>query len=62
LHLKAERARKQCELEASDTREQLNDQNGQNQVLSGLKRKLEGEINALHVSVAFVTSLRRNSS
>lgn len=47
----AERARKQAEYEAADAREQANDLNAQCSSLNGIKRKLEGELQALHVSL-----------
>jgi chromosome segregation ATPase len=46
----AERARKQAEYEAADARDQANDLNAQVSSLGGIKRKLEGELQALHVS------------
>lgn len=46
----AERARRQAEYEANDMREQTNELSAQANSLAGIKRKLEGELQALHVS------------
>jgi chromosome segregation ATPase len=46
-----ERARKQAEYEAHDFREQVNDLSGQNNSLSATKRKLEGEMQAMHADL-----------
>jgi hypothetical protein len=54
-----QRACKQAEYEATDFREQVNDLSGQNNSLSATKRKLEGEMQAMHVSklLSFIHSL-----
>lgn len=44
----ADRARRMCEQELSDTNEQLSDQTCQNQAIAGAKRKLESEMQTLH--------------
>ena len=46
----ADRTRRQAEQELSDTNEQLSEQTCQNQAISGAKRKLESEMQTLHVS------------
>jgi predicted nucleic acid-binding Zn-ribbon protein len=46
----ADRTRRQTEQELSDTNEQLSDQTCQNQAIAGAKRKLESEMQTLHVS------------
>ncbi|KAL6736890.1 hypothetical protein Aduo_007192 [Ancylostoma duodenale] len=47
----AERARKQAEYEAADSRDQLNEVSGQAASLAAAKRKLEGEIQAIHADL-----------
>uniref|UniRef100_A0A183FJV6 Myosin-3 n=1 Tax=Heligmosomoides polygyrus TaxID=6339 RepID=A0A183FJV6_HELPZ len=47
----AERARKQAEYEAADARDQLNELSGQAASLAAHKRKLEGEIQAIHADL-----------
>uniref|UniRef100_A0A8R1HU94 Uncharacterized protein n=1 Tax=Caenorhabditis japonica TaxID=281687 RepID=A0A8R1HU94_CAEJA len=47
----AERARKQAEYEAADARDQANEANAQVSSLSSAKRKLEGEIQAIHADL-----------
>jgi chromosome segregation ATPase len=47
----AERARKQAEYESADMREHLNDLTSQANNLSATKRKLESEMQAMHVSM-----------
>lgn len=49
----AERARRQAEYEANDLREQTNESSAQANSLAGIKRKLEGELQALHVIFKF---------
>ena len=46
----SDRARRMTEQELSDTNEQLSDQTCQNQAIAGAKRKLESEMQTLHVS------------
>ena len=46
----ADRGRRQTEQELSDTNEQLSELTCQNQAIAGAKRKLESEIQTLHVS------------
>ena len=46
----SDRARRLLEQELSDTNEQLSDQTCQNQAIAGAKRKLESEMQTLHVS------------
>ncbi len=46
----ADRARRLTEQELSDTNEQLSDQTCHNQAIAGAKRKLESEMQTLHVS------------
>ncbi len=46
----ADRARRMTEQELSDTNEQLSDLTCQNQAIAGAKRKLESEMQTLHVS------------
>jgi len=46
----ADRSRRQTEQELSDTNEQLSELTCQNQAMAGAKRKLESEIQTLHVS------------
>jgi chromosome segregation ATPase len=46
----ADRSRRQTEQELSDTNEHLSEQTCQNQAIAGAKRKLESEIQTLHVS------------
>jgi myosin heavy chain 6/7 len=46
-----QRALKQAEYEAHDFREQVNDLSGQNNSLSATKRKLEGEMQAMHADL-----------
>ena len=46
----ADRSRRQAEQELSDTNEQLSEQTCQNQAIAGAKRKLEAELQTLHVS------------
>ena len=45
----ADRARRQAEQELADTNEQLSDLTCQNQAIAGAKRKLESEMQTLHV-------------
>ena len=45
----SDRARRTTEQELSDTNEQLSDQTCTNQAIAGTKRKLEGEMQTLHV-------------
>ncbi|WKX94490.1 hypothetical protein Q1695_011624 [Nippostrongylus brasiliensis] len=47
----AERARKQAEYEAADARDQANELSGQTASLAAAKRKLEGEIQAIHADL-----------
>ncbi|KHJ96159.1 myosin head [Oesophagostomum dentatum] len=47
----AERARKQAEYEAADSRDQANELSGQAASLAAAKRKLEGEIQAIHADL-----------
>ncbi|EPB79755.1 myosin head [Ancylostoma ceylanicum] len=47
----AERARKQAEYEAADSRDQVNELSGQAASLAAAKRKLEGEIQAIHADL-----------
>lgn len=47
----AERSRKQAEYELHNLQEQANEFAAQANSLSGIKRKLEGELQALHVCV-----------
>ncbi|KAF1769637.1 hypothetical protein GCK72_001454 [Caenorhabditis remanei] len=47
----AERARKQAEYEAADARDQANEANAQVSSLTSAKRKLEGEIQAIHADL-----------
>ena len=55
----ADRGRRQTEQELSDTNEQLSELTCQNQAIAGAKRKLESEIQTLHVSnkMGFVYAL-----
>ena len=46
----SDRSRRVTEQELSDTNEQLSDQTCQNQAIAGAKRKLESEMQTLHVS------------
>ena len=46
----ADRARRMTEQELSDTNEQLSDLTCQNQAIAGAKRKLESEMQTVHVS------------
>merc|ERR1711997_954066 len=46
----SDRARRMTEQELSDTNEQLSDQTCTNQAIAGAKRKLEAEMQTLHVS------------
>lgn len=46
----AERARRAAEADLIELREAVNDLSNQVNSLSGLKRKLEGELQALHVN------------
>jgi chromosome segregation ATPase len=50
-HEAAERARKQAEYESADFREQVNDLSGQVASLAATKRKLEGEMQAMHADL-----------
>ena len=52
----ADRTRRQTEQELSDTNEQLSDQTCQNQAIAGAKRKLESELQTLHVSINMINS------
>ncbi|KAK6054864.1 myosin head [Cooperia oncophora] len=47
----SERARKQAEYEAADARDQVNELSGQAASLAASKRKLEGEIQAIHADL-----------
>ena len=47
----ADRARRTAEQELSDTNEQLSELTCQNQAIAGAKRKLESEMQTLHVSI-----------
>ena len=47
----ADRGRRQTEQELSDTNEQLSELTCHNQAIAGAKRKLESEIQTLHVSI-----------
>ena len=47
----ADRARRMTEQDLSDTNEQLSDLTCQNQAIAGAKRKLESEMQTLHVSL-----------
>ena len=49
----ADRGRRQAEQELGDAHEQLNELSAQATSLSAAKRKLEGELQTLHVSVHF---------
>ena len=49
----ADRSRRQAEQELSDTNEQLSDLTCQNQAIAGAKRKLESEMQTLHVSIPY---------
>lgn len=51
LFEQADRARRLTEQELFDAREQLNELGGQVSNLGGLKRKLEGQLQALHVRI-----------
>ena len=51
----ADRTRRLTEQELSDTNEQLSEQTCQNQAIAGAKRKLESEMQTLHVSTLFKT-------
>ena len=53
----SDRARRITEQELSDTNEQLSDLTCQNQAIAGAKRKLESEIQTLHVSLKDITSV-----
>ena len=46
----SDRSRRQTEQELSDTNEQLSELTCQNQAIAGAKRKLESEMQTLHVS------------
>ena len=46
----SDRARRLAEQELADTNEQLSEQTCMNQALAGAKRKLESEMQTLHVS------------
>jgi chromosome segregation ATPase len=48
----ADRGRRQAEQELSDAHEQLNELSAQNTSISAAKRKLESELQTLHVSKA----------
>ena len=51
----ADRSRRMTEQELSDTNEQLSELTCQNQAIAGSKRKLESEMQTLHVShLAFI--------
>ena len=54
----ADRARRTTEQELADTNEQLSDLTCTNQAIAGAKRKLESEMQTLHVSIKFQYSLR----
>ena len=47
----AYRSRRQTEQELSDTNEQLSEQTCQNQAIAGANRKLESELQTLHVII-----------
>ena len=49
----ADRNRRMTEQELSDVNEQLSDSTVQNQAISAAKRKLESEMQTLHVSIIF---------
>jgi septal ring factor EnvC (AmiA/AmiB activator) len=53
----ADRCRRQTEQEISETTEKLSEQTCQNQPIAGAKRKLESQIQTLHVS-CFKTVLK----
>jgi myosin heavy chain 6/7 len=53
----SDRARRITEQELSDTNEQLSDLTCQNQAIAGAKRKLESEIQTLHVSLKDISSV-----
>ena len=53
----ADRARRITEQELSDTNEQLSELTCQNQAIAGAKRKLESELQTLHVSFLISESL-----
>ena len=48
----ADRSRRMTEQELSDTNEQLSDQTCVNQAIAGAKRKMESEMQTLHVSLS----------
>ena len=52
----ADRSRRMTEQELSDTNEQLSELTCQNQAIAGAKRKLESEMQTLHVSYSRVFS------
>ncbi len=47
----ADRARRQAELDSAEAKEQANDMAGQNASLNGAKRRLEGELQTIHVQI-----------
>ena len=53
----ADRARRLTEQELSDTNEQLSEQTCQNQSIAGAKRKLESEMQTLHVSMLYLNGI-----
>ena len=55
----SDRARRMTEQELSDTNEQLSDQTCTNQAIAGAKRKLESEMQTLHVSISNISLLRQ---
>lgn len=50
----ADRGRRQAEQELSDAHEQLNELSAQNTSISAAKRKLESELQTLHVSNSYL--------
>ncbi|KAK0404980.1 hypothetical protein QR680_017737 [Steinernema hermaphroditum] len=57
----AERARKQAEYEAADSRDQANELSAQCNSLSATKRKLEGELQAIHADLDETLNEFKNS-
>lgn len=53
----ADRGRRQAEQELSDAHEQLNELSAQATSISAAKRKLEGELQTLHVSKSFNSAM-----
>lgn len=52
-YVQVERQRQQLDIELHESREQLNELNAQNNALTAVKRRIEGELQALHVSFTF---------